>query len=143
LSIYLLDENVLRELRPGGNAQVQAWHSTIATAALRISAMTFFEKRRGAERLRRTDPERARKLLGAIDALEAAYGSRLIPIDGTVAAEWTRLLGAKDKNQRDRALAATARVYGFVLVTRNIADVTGCDVDVLDPFQKTPKVIRV
>jgi hypothetical protein len=105
--------------------------------------MTFFEKRRGAERLRRTGPERATMLLAGIDALEAAYASRIIPIDGPVVAEWTRLLGVKDKNQRDRALAATARVHGFVLVTRNIADVMGCDVEVLNPFQTGPTVTRV
>ena len=123
MTIYLLDENVLRELRPGGNAHVQAWYATVS---LRIGALTFFEKRRGAARLRKTDPDRATRLLAGIDALEAAYGSRLIPVDGPVVAEWTRLRGAKDKNQRDRALAATARVHGFVLVTRNVADVTGC-----------------
>jgi predicted nucleic acid-binding protein len=141
--IYLLDENVLRELRPGGNPRVRAWYQTVSTDSLRISAMTFFEKRRGAERLRKTNPDRATALLAGIDALEAAYGSRIIPIDGPVVAEWARLLGVKDKNQRDRALAATARVHGFVLVTRNKADVAGCDVDVLDPFQAAPNVIRV
>ena len=141
--VYLLDENVLRELHPGGNTNVRAWYATVSTAALRISAMTFFEKRRGAERLRKTDPERATKLLAGISALEAAYGAYLVPIDGPIVAEWARLLGAKDKNQRDRALAATARVHGFVLVTRNVADVTGCNVDVLDPFQSDPIVRRV
>ena len=141
--IYLLDENVLRELHPGGNALVRAWYATVPTDALRISAMTFFEKRRGAERLRRTDPGRAGKLLAVIDALEAEYGSRLIPIDGPVVAEWARLLGVQDKNQRDRALAATARVHHFVVVTRNVADMAGCDVNVLDPFQSAPKVIRI
>jgi predicted nucleic acid-binding protein len=110
---------------------------------LRIGVMTFFEKRRGAERLRRTDPDRATSLLAGIDALEAPYGSRIVPIDGLVVAEWTRLLGVKDKNQRDRALAATARVHGFVPVTRNVADVMGCDVEVLDPFVAAPTVIRV
>jgi hypothetical protein len=53
------------------------------------------------------------------------------------------LLDAKDKNQRDRALAATARVRGFVLVTRNIADFRGCGVQVLDPFAKNPVVQTV
>jgi hypothetical protein len=77
--------------------------------------MTFFEKRRGWERRRRKEPKLAAKMLAQIDDLEAAYSSRVVPIDGPVVAEWTRLLGAKDKNQRDRALAATARVHGFVL----------------------------
>ncbi len=74
MTIYLLDENVLRELRPGGNADVQTWYTTVSTDALLISAMTFFEKRRGAQRLHKTHPTRANRLLADIDALEAAYG---------------------------------------------------------------------
>lgn len=105
--------------------------------------MTLFEKRRGWERRRRTDPDLAAARLADIDALEAAYDQRLVPIDAEIAAEWARLLGAKDKNQRDRALAATARVRGLVLVTRNIADVRGCGVQVLDPFVKDPVVETV
>ena len=127
MTVYLLDENVLRELRPGGNGHVLAWHAGVATSDLRISVMTFFEKRRGWERRKRSDPELAAAKLAQLDALEAAYGSRVVPIDGPVVAEWTRLLGAKDKNVRDRALAATARVHGFVLVTRNVDDVRGCE----------------
>ena len=140
MTVYLLDENVLRELHSKGDARVRAWYARVSADDLRISAMTFFEKRRGAERLRKTDPDRAASLLARIDALEAAYASRVVPIDGPVVAEWARLLGAKDKNQRDRALAATARVRGFVLVTRNVDDVRGCDVPVLNPFAADPKV---
>lgn len=140
MTVYLLDENVLRELHPRGDSRVRVWYATVAADDLRISAMTFFEKRRGAERLRKTDPDRAASLLAGIDALEAAYTSRVVPIDGPVVAEWARLLGAKDKNQRDRALAAAARVHGFVLVTRNVDDVRGCNVPVLDPFAADPRV---
>ena len=135
---YLLDENVLRELHPRGNARVRAWFDTVSADDLRISVMTLFEKRRGWERRRRSDPDRASRQIAMLDALEAAYGSRLVPIDGPVVAEWTRLLGAKDKNQRDRALAATARVHGFVLVTRNVDDVR-----VLNPFRPEPVIETV
>jgi predicted nucleic acid-binding protein len=143
VTAYLLDENVLRELTPTGNANVRAWFAGVAPADLRISAMTLFEKRRGWERRKKTDPELAHAKLAEIDAFEAAYGTRLIPIDGPIAAEWARLLGAKEKNQRDRALAATARVKGFVLVTRNVEDVRGCDVQVLDPFVNSPTIRTV
>jgi hypothetical protein len=80
---------------------------------------------------RRDDRYLAAARLAELDALEAACNARIVPIDGAVTVEWARLLGAKDKNQRDRALAATARVHGFVLVTRNIDDSRGCDVQVL------------
>jgi len=143
VTAYLLDENVLRELSPAGNANVRAWFASVAPTDLHISALTMFEKRRGWERRKKTDPVLAATKLAQLDALEAAYGARLVPIDATIAAEWARLLGAKEKNQRDRALAATARVRGFVLVTRNVADVRGCDVQVLDPFVKNPVVETV
>lgn len=143
MTINLLDENVLRALHTGGSANVRRWYAGVASIDLRISAMTFFEKRRGWERRKKADPARAAAGLAALDALEVAYGSRTVAIDAAVAAEWARLLGAKDKNQRDRALAATARVHGFVLVTRNIADVRGCGVQVLDPFVRNPKIETV
>jgi toxin FitB len=143
VTVYLLDENVLRELHPNGNARVRAWFATVDDTDLRISAMTFFEKRRGWERRRKKEPKLAAEKLADIDAIEAAYGNRVVPIDGRVVAEWTRLLGAKDKDQRDRALAATARVHSFVLVTRNVDDVRGCGVQVLDPFRSNPTIETV
>ena len=99
MTAYLLDENVLKELTPTGNANVRAWFAGVAPANIRISAMTLFEKRRGWERRKKTDPVLAAARLAELDALEAAYGTRLVPIDAAIAAEWARLLGARDKNQ--------------------------------------------
>lgn len=140
MTVYLLDENVLRELHARGDANVRTWYDGVADEDLRISVMTLFEKRRGWERRRRSDPDLAAARLAELAALEAGFASRIVPIDTPVMVEWTRLLGAKDKNQRDRALAATARVYGFVLVTRNVKDFAGCDVKVLNPFAVNPSV---
>ena len=67
----------------------------------------------------------------------------MVPIDGPVIAEWARLLGARDKHQQDRALAAAARVHGFVPVLRNIDDVRGYDMQVLNPFRANPTVEAV
>ena len=139
MTVYLLDENVLREMTSSGDPRVRAWLAGISSSDLRISVMTLFEKRRGWERRRKRDPTAAAKL-ALLDALEAGYADRILPIDAAVAAEWARLLGAKDKDQRDRALAATARVHGLVLVTRNVQDFRGCGVLVLDPFKPTPSI---
>ncbi len=139
MKLYLLDENVLREMRDGGNANVRRWLATVDDTDLRLSAATLFEKRRGAESLKRRDPERASKLLAAIASLERAYGDRIMPIDTSVVAEWTRLLGGKSKDRWDLALAATARVHGFVLVTRNVKDFSGRGVRLLNPFKHPPE----
>ena len=143
MTLYLLDENVIRELRTNGHANVLAWRKTVDQAQLRVSAMTYFEKRRGWELRRRRDPALAVKKLAELEAWADAYGPRMIPIDRAIAAEWARLVGMKDKDRLDRALVATARVHGLALVTRNIADMRGCEVRVLDPFRRAPKIEMV
>lgn len=140
---YLLDENVLRECHPRGHPQVGRWLATIDDHRLFLSVMTLFEKRQGAERLRLSAPDKAAAILAAIDAVEQDYRDRILPIDRKVAAEWSKLLGRKQKNQRDRALAATARVHGLIVATRNIGDFAGCDVDVVNPFSRQPKIQRL
>ena len=53
---------------------------------------------------------------------------------------WAELVGAKEKNVMDRALAAVARVNGLVLVTRNLRDVQDLGIQLLDPFVKSPTI---
>ncbi|WP_244563715.1 hypothetical protein [Ensifer aridi] len=59
MTLYLLDENVLRELKRGGHKNVQQWIATVDNTDLRLSVVTLFEKRRGAETLMKREPERA------------------------------------------------------------------------------------
>jgi hypothetical protein len=89
--------------------------------------------RRGWEARKKQDAAQAAEGLARLVALEAAFNNRIIPIDAPIAAEWARLVGQKDKHRDDMALAATARVRGLVLVTRNVADFKGRDVRVLIP----------
>lgn len=135
---YLLDENVLREFSSRGNANVRKWLATVDDVDLRLSVATLFEKRRGAELLNRRDPVRAASLLNAITSLEKAYVGRIIPVDAAVVEEWTRMLGVKNKDRWDLALAATARIHGLVLVTRNTKDFVGRGVRLLNPFEDPP-----
>jgi hypothetical protein len=149
VSLYLLDLNVLQAITPGGDGHVAAWLRTVRDDELRVSSVTFFEKRRGWERERRKRVAAGRDTadvdvkLAAAAAIEAAYKDRHVPLDTEIHAELARLLGAKDKNLRDTALAATARVYKMVVVTRNVGDFVGRDVDVLNPFEPNPEIKRV
>jgi toxin FitB len=135
VTAYLLDENVLRELRARGNANVRKWIATVDDSDLRLSVATLFEKRRGAEMLKRKNPERAAKLLDGIAAMEKQYRDRIIPVSAAVVAEWTRLIGTKNKDRWDLCLAATAIVHDLVLVTRNVKDFEGRGVRLLNPFR--------
>ncbi|MGV1768022.1 type II toxin-antitoxin system VapC family toxin [Rhizobium rhizogenes] len=143
MTLYLLDENVLRELKHGGHENVHQWIATVDDTDLRLSVATLFEKRRGAEALMKRDPERARRILDGIGILEKSFSDRIIPIDGPVVAEWTRLLGNKNKDRWDLALAATARVHGLIIVTRNVSDFAGRGVRVLNPFKSPPEILNI
>jgi predicted nucleic acid-binding protein len=143
VTLYLLDENVLREFKRNGHENVHRWIETVNDTDLRLSVATLFEKRRGAEALLKRDPDRARKILDGIESLEKIYADRLIPIDGPIVAEWARLLGSKNRDRWDVALAATARVHGLVLVTRNVSDFSGRGVRVLNPFKSPPETLDV
>jgi predicted nucleic acid-binding protein len=138
----LLDENVLRELGPHGNAKVRKWLASVDDSALRLSVATLFEKRRGAQMLKRRDPKRSAAILASITALERTFADRIIPVNQAVVEEWARLLGAKTKDRWDLALAATARVYSLVMVTRNVKDFEGRGVRLLNPFDEPPDIIE-
>jgi predicted nucleic acid-binding protein len=100
--LYLLDENVIREMHPGGAAAVRAWLAGVDDSQLRVSALTFFEKRRGWERRRRKladrglDTAEADARLVELTAYEKRFEGRIVPIDAAVAAEWARLLGTRE-----------------------------------------------
>jgi hypothetical protein len=146
MTLSLVDENVLREMAAGGNARVRAWFATVNDDQLRVSAITFLEKREGWARRRRKlaaqgkDTAPADHALAALTAFEDAFADRQVPVDMHVSREAATMLGAKSKNQRDTLLAATARVHNLVVVTRNLKDFEGRGVRVLNPFEKDPKV---
>ena len=51
-----------------------------------------------------------------------------------IAEEWGRLNTAAPRNTVDGLIAATARVHGFVLVTRNTDDFKRCGVTLINPW---------
>lgn len=128
---------------------MRAWAATIDDSQLRLSVVTFQETRLGLDRERLRREKAGKKAndvvakLSALDALAAEFKDRIIDVNLAVADEWGRMLATSGKNDRDTALAATARVHGLVLVTRNVKHVAGRDVRVLDPFVNKPKIQAV
>jgi hypothetical protein len=54
-----------------------------------------------------------------------------LPIDRAVASAWGEALGESEKHTDDAGLAATARVHGLIVVTRNVEDFNGRGVKVM------------
>lgn len=132
---FLLDTNVVSDLRRAEtHAALVGWFQDQAADALYLSVITLGEIRQGIEQVRRRDPEQARSLNRWLDDLARHYSARVLPIDSAVADEWGRLRTVRSLPVVDALLAATARVHGLTLVTRNVRDFRGLDVAVLNPI---------
>jgi toxin FitB len=133
---YLLDTNVLSELRKGERADpsVSAWFADLTAEEIFLSVLTIGEIRRGIESVRRRDPDSAVALDSWLARLGDSFRHRILPVDRLIAEEWGRMNVPDPLPVVDGLLAATAKVLGLTLVTRNVADVDATGVDLLDPF---------
>ena len=133
---YLLDTNVISELRKGERAapSVSSWFDGLADQEIYLSVLTIGEIRRGVESVRRRDPDSAAVLDSWLSRLTEAHRDRILQIDRAIAEEWGRMNVPDPLPVIDGLLAATARVVGLTLATRNVADVEASGVELLDPF---------
>jgi predicted nucleic acid-binding protein len=132
---YLLDTNVVAELRRRDpDPHVLAWYGTVTSAELFVSVLTIGEIRLGIERLRKKDGTRADLLEQWLRGLHASYGDHIIDVDADIAEEWGRLNAPDPLPVIDGLLAASAKVRGWTLVTRNTADIARSGVALFNPF---------
>jgi predicted nucleic acid-binding protein len=134
---YLIDTNIISEVRKGTkcNRHVAAWYESIADADIYLSVLVVGEIRKGIERARPNDPLRARVLEKWLTDVVKSFAERILPIDQAVADEWGRMSTARSVSTIDALLAATAKVNGMTLATRNVSDVVDLGVNVLNPFE--------
>jgi toxin FitB len=133
---YLGDTNVLSELRKATRCdpQVAKWAEATAPETIFTSVLVLGEIRRGVERLRRKDPAQSKVLARWLEQVGRAFAGRVLPVSEEVADDWGRYDVPNVRPAVDGLLAATARVHGLTLVTRNAADFTAAQVDMLNPF---------
>lgn len=134
---YLIDTNIISEVRKGArcDAHVAAWYAAVADDDLFLSTLVIGEIRKGIERLHHRDPERAAALERWLGDIEEAFDGRILLIDNAVLQEWGRMSAMRPVPVVDGLLAATAKVNGLTLVTRNGADVEGLGARILNPFK--------
>ena len=100
---FLLDTNVVSEIRRGRDANVAAWASEVADADLHLSVLTLGEITKGIERLRGRDPDQAAVFAAWLEQLRDHFADRLLSIDDRVAEEWGRLNAAAPSARRSTA----------------------------------------
>jgi toxin FitB len=101
-----------------------------------LSVLVLGEIRRGIERVRRSDPAQARALENWLNELTKSFADRILPVGQPVADTWGRMDAERPLSTIDALLAATAKVNGMTLVTRNSSHVVGLGVPVLNPFEE-------
>jgi hypothetical protein len=135
--MFLLDTNVVSEIRKGAkaDAQVRRWAALIAPPSLYLSAISILELEIGVLLIERRDRAQGRLLRAWLqDRVLTAFEDRILPIDTAVARRCAALHVPDPHADRDALIAATALVHGMTVVTRNTADFTGTGVPLLNPW---------
>jgi predicted nucleic acid-binding protein len=132
---FLLDTNViseLRKVRPHG--PVIAWMETLREDQIFLSAVTMGELQAGVEMTRKQNAVKAREIESWLTKVEQSFS--FVPMDSACFRESSRLMSGKSEALRDDAMiAATARVHGFMVATRNEKDFRHLEVAVFNPFK--------
>jgi predicted nucleic acid-binding protein len=132
---YLLDTNVVSELRktkPHG--AVVAWLEILHVEQILVSAVTMGELQTGVELTRRQDPAKAREIESWLTSVEMSFA--FVPMEPACFREWSRLMAGKpDALREDAMIAATARVHGFRVATRDEKDFRHLGVEIINPFK--------
>jgi predicted nucleic acid-binding protein len=132
---FLLDTNVISELRkikPHG--AVVAWLQAASVGQIFLSAVTMGELQTGVELTRRQDPAKAHAIESFLTSVELSFA--FVPMDPACFREWSRLMAGKpDALREDAMIAATARVHGFTVATRDEKGFKRLGVEIVNPFK--------
>ncbi len=138
--MYLLDTNVISELRKSGSGKadknVTKWANKVSASNLYLSAITILELETGILLIERRDEAQGALLHTWMDThVLPAFLDRIIPVDTAVAQACAKLHVPAPRSDRDALIVATALVHGMVVVTRNISDFEPTGVKTLNPWQ--------
>ncbi len=144
--MFLVDTNVISALapskRPGADALVE-WLDT-ASSQLFLSVITAAEVRSGIAKAEREGATtKARRLTEWWESIEYLYAEKLLPFDLRCARAAGQILDAARAHQsgfEDIAIAATARVHGLTVLTRNLRHFEPLGVSAIDPFAALPEI---
>lgn len=137
---YLLDTSAISEwARPRPDPGIVLWFDEVDEDRTCLSVITLGELRKGVDRLpggRRRD--RLDRWLTS--ELPDRFGDRVLPVDGAIADQWGRLLAHAENAGAvvagiDALIAATAKVHGLQVVTRNAGHFRHTGVDVISPWR--------
>ncbi len=134
---WLWDTEVLSSLRrrKPEKSRLWRWQGTIDPSEVFISSITLFELRRGIVLVERRDEAFAALLRQwNSNTVLPVYGQRILPVSQSIAECCAGFFAQRTVPLTDGLLAATARVHGLTLATRNVKDFEGLGVEVINPW---------
>lgn len=134
--MYILDTNVVSELRKGDRADrnVVKWAQSVDAGTLFISPITVMEIEIGILRLNKDKAQQEIFRKWFEEQVLMTFSERIIPIDHKVARACAQLHIPDCKSDRDALIAATGIAHQMTVVTRNIQDFNGTGVKLLNPW---------
>ena len=133
--MYLLDTNIVSDAKRGF-APVVKWMRSVESKTLYISVLTIGELTHGVHKLSRKDPHAAIALRTWLVGFRLNQEDRILDVNEVICEEWGRISAIRSWGDADALIAATATVYGFILVTRNARDFDDTGVALFNPWEQ-------
>ncbi|MFA9488001.1 MULTISPECIES: type II toxin-antitoxin system VapC family toxin [unclassified Mannheimia] len=138
--LYLFDTNVVSELYKLRNDKmdlnVRQWLKNINPSQTNISCITLSEIKTGILLKARKDQEQATRLNSWFENnVLKAYQAKAFPVNNEIALLASEYHISNKMDLNDAYIAATAKYYNLILVTRNLKDFARCDVRLFNPFE--------
>ncbi len=136
--MYILDTNVVSELRKGKRAEtrVTSWARSISTSSLFLSVITILELETGILLKERNDLTQGAILRSWLSAhVLPGFSERILDIDLAVVLRCAKLHIPNPRSDRDALIAATALVHGMTVVTRNVKDFEQTGAELYNPWE--------
>ena len=133
--MYLLDTNVISEtIKKAPNQDVIRWLASVYASQFLLIVLAIAEIRKGIEKLQ--DATKKQSIIQWLENdLTTKFHGRIIPINQDIAEKWGYLSAYKNIPAIDGLIAATALVFNYKLVTRNIKDFEGIiGLEIINPW---------
>ena len=141
--MFVIDTNVASELmRPEPTSAVAAWIDERDAEDMYLTAVSEAELLYGVAIM--PTGKRRKALEAAMTRwLDLGFGERILPFDSAAARDYAEIAAERRHAGRpigeaDCQIAAISRSRGAVLVTRNVRDFEGTEVNVIDPWSVGP-----
>jgi len=138
VNAFLLDTVTLSEFRKIGRIHpaVDRWQHARLGDEMWISVVTPLEIRKGVRLVQAKDPGFAADLDNwLLNTVLPGFRHRMLGVEITITLQAAEFRAAQELTPNDSLTAATAKVQGLTLATRNTADFEDCGIALVNPWE--------